>query len=229
MCLNPHVNKLLTGGIAPLGPRAVPSGIHKFPVASAELELTGFIGDKQGDLKRHGGIEKAVHQYCLDHYVHWREALGNLDALSQPGAFGENLAVAGMDEDGVCIGDHWALGDAVVQVSQARQPCWKLNARFGVPDMARRLQQSGRTGWYYRVLEPGRVSEGDHLRLLHRPNPLWPVSRLIKVFYTKTRDWQALEEISVLEGLSNSWQRLAARRLETGQVEDWSNRLGERK
>lgn len=229
MCLKQHVNRLLIGGVAPLGPRAVPSGIRKTPVASAELGLTGFTGDKQGDPKRHGGIEKAVHQYCLDHYAHWREELGDLDVLGQPGAFGENLAVAGMDEDDVCAGDHWALGDAVVQVSQARQPCWKLNTRFRVPDMARRLQRSGRTGWYYRVLDPGRVREGDQLRLLHRPNPLWPVSRLVKVLYTKTQDWQALEAMSVLEGLSNSWQRLAARRLETGQIEDWSNRLGEQK
>ncbi|WP_176475803.1 MOSC domain-containing protein [Halomonas salipaludis] len=229
MRLKQSVNRLLIGGVAPLGPRAVPSGIRKSPVASAELGLTGFIGDKQGDPKRHGGIEKAVHQYCLDHYAFWRKELGDLDVLGQPGAFGENLSVAGMNEDDICVGDQWALGDTVIQVSQARQPCWKLNTRFGVPDMARRLQHSGKTGWYYRVLEPGLVRENDQLHLLHRPNPLWPISRLITVLYTKTRDRRALEAMSVLEGLSDGWQRLAARRLETGQTEDWSSRLGERK
>lgn len=225
--LKKRVNRLLIGGLSPLGPKSELSGIQKSPVASAELGFTGFGGDEQGDNKRHGGVEKAVHHYCLDHYVLWRHELGELDPLAQPGAFGENLAVEGLNEDGVCIGDVWALGEAVVQVSQARQPCWKLNSRFGVPDMARRLQSSGRTGWYYRVLEPSRVIEGDALHLLHRPNPLWPVSRLLAVLYTGEQDWRSLEDMAMLKELSESWKRLAARRLETGKVEDWSKRLGE--
>lgn len=227
MHLKQHVDRLLVGSISPLGARSVPSGIRKFPTSSAELGPTGFTGDEQGDTKRHGGMEKAVHQYCLDHYARWRAELGELGVLDQPGAFGENLSVSGVSEDDVCVGDIWSLGDAVVQVSQARQPCWKLNARFGVPDMARRVQGSGRTGWYYRVLEPGQVTEGAQLHLLHRPNPLWPVSRLVTVLYTKTCDWQALLAMSALEGLSDSWRQIATRRLETGQIEDWSNRLGE--
>lgn len=226
-CLKKRVNQLLIGGLSPLGPKAELSGIRKFPTASAELGFTGFDGDEQGDKKRHGGVEKAVHHYCLDHYALWCRELGALDVLARPGAFGENLAVEGLNEDEVCIGDSWALGEAMVQVSQARQPCWKLNSRFGVPDMARRLQSSGRTGWYYRVLEPGRVMEGDALNLLHRPNPLWPVSRLITVLYTRKQDWRSLEAMASLKELSESWKRLAARRLETGKVEDWNKRLGE--
>lgn len=225
--LKKRVNRLLIGRLSPLGPKAALSGIRKHPVARAELGFSGFEGDEQGDTKRHGGVEKAVHHYCLDHYALWVSELGALDVLAQPGAFGENLAVEGLSEDHVCIGDLWALGEAVVQVSQARQPCWKLNSRFGLADMARRLQSSGRTGWYYRVLEPGPVMEGDALNLLNRPNSLWPVSRLINVLYTRKQDWRSLEEMASLKELSESWKRLAARRLETGKVEDWSKRLGE--
>lgn len=227
MRLKSRIDRLLLGGITPLGINAVPSGIRKYPVSHAYLGVTGFTGDKQGDTKRHGGTEKAVHQYCFDHYARWREELGELAVLHQAGAFGENLAVTGMDEDDVCVGDQWTLGDALIQVSQARQPCWRLNARFEVKDMARRLQRSGRTGWYYRVLDGGQVQEGDELKLIRRPNPDWPVSRLVTVLYTRTHDWDALASMSQLEALSDSWRSLAARRLESGRIEDWSDRLGE--
>lgn len=227
MHLERTIDRLLTGRVAPLGPNAVPSGIRKSPIAGAELGPTGFTSDEQGDLKRHGGVEKAVHQYCLDHYPLWRQDLGDLDIFDQPGAFGENLAVSGLSEDDVCVGDCWALGDAIVQVSQARQPCWRLNLRFEVRDMARRVQQTGRTGWYYRVLESGQVTEGAPLKLLHRPNPRWPVSRLVTVLYTQKQDWQSLEQMASLAELSQSWRDLAARRLDTGQIEDWRKRLGE--
>lgn len=227
MQLSARLDYLLTGGLSPLGPNAVPSGIGKQPVASAFLGETGFAGDQQGDRKRHGGAEKAVHQYPLDHYPAWRSELGDCGLLESPGAFGENLAVADIDERSVCVGDIWSLGEAVVQVSQGRQPCWRLNERFGIRDMARRVQASGRTGWYYRVLKPGRVDAGCRMRLIERPHPAWPLSRLIRTFYVHRRDPAALQAIAGLEALSESWRRIARRRLETGRLEDWSARLGE--
>src|SRR5690606_21570785 len=103
----------------------------------------GLEGDEQGDPRVHGGVDKAVHHYPFEHYAAWRAELGDLPVLAAPGAFGENLCSTGLDEDSVCLADRYALGDAVLEVSQGRQPCWKLNDRFGVRDMARRVQDSG--------------------------------------------------------------------------------------
>lgn len=122
--------------------------------------------------------------------------------------------------------EFWRAGSALLQVSQARQPCWKLNAYFGVPDMARRVQASGRTGWYYRVVEPGVLAAGDPLALLERPCPDWPLARLLRVFYVDRLDRAALKQIAGLAPLSRSWRQLAQRRLERGAVEDWTRRLG---
>nr|WP_225741782.1 MOSC domain-containing protein [Halospina sp. K52047b] len=175
------------------------------------------MGDAQGDRKHHGGTEKAVHQYCLDHYPFWRDAIGSVEPLAQPGAFGENLVVSGLTEDDVCIGDTWAVGDALLQVSQARRPCWRLNERFGVRDMARRVTETGRTGWYYRVLTPGIVATGDTLELRERPHPEWPLSRLFRVLLQDRPHPPTLEAVAGLTLLSNSWRDLARQRAANGK------------
>ena len=220
------LDSLLVGPIAPFGPEGVPSGIAKRP-ADRPLFLgrEGLAGDGQGDRKRHGGIDKAVHHYPRDHYAAWRDALGDVAILAAPGAFGENLSTLGMTEADVAIGDVFRLGAALVEVSQGRQPCWKLNLRFGVPDMAARVQASGRTGWYYRVLEEGLVSPGDRLERVARKTPDWPLSRLWRILYVETLDADELAAMAALPGLPEGWRRLAARRLERRAVEDWSPRL----
>jgi MOSC domain-containing protein YiiM len=117
------------------------------------------------------------------------------------------------------------FGSALLQVSQGRQPCWRLNARFDRPDMAVRVQKSGRTGWYYRVLEEGWAEAGDALVLHRRPQPDWPLARAIELLYTRTMDMASLDTLSKLPELAQSWRDLAARRIATRQVEDWNRRL----
>lgn len=107
---------------------------------------TGLAGDEQGDKKNHGGRDKAIHAYPVSHYPIWAAEHPSLAASFQTGSFGENLVVEGVIEVDICLGDRWRIGDALCEVSQGRQPCWKLNVRFGVPDMAVRVQRSGRTG-----------------------------------------------------------------------------------
>ncbi len=141
------------------------------------------------------------------------------------GRLRENLSTSGLTEAEVCVGDLWRVGAALLQVSQARQPCWKLNLRFGVADMARRVQTSGRTGWYYRVVEPGLAAAGEAMRLVARPNPEWPLSRLLRAFYLDRLNRDALAGIAGLETLSPSWRELARRRLDRGVVEDWRPRI----
>ena len=213
--------------IRPLGPRGVPSAIVKSPVTGpVAVGPLGLVGDAQGDLIRHGGVDKAVHVYPLAHYATWARDLPALADRFTPGSFGENIILDGLTEADVCIGDVFDLGTARVDLSQARQPCWKLNLRFGLSDMARRVQDSGRTGWYLRVLMPGKVSAGDALRLVARPNPGWPLNRVWRLLYRDAPDTAPLREFTGLKGLSASWRALALRRIETRALEDWMARLG---
>lgn len=221
-----RIERVMRGPVRPLGPKAAPSGIDKHPVAGRVwLGRLGFAGDAQGDTKHHGGPEKAVHHYAFEHYPFWREAIGALDVLARPGAFGENLSTLGLTEAEIAIGDTFRLGDALIQVSQGRQPCWRLNFRFGMPDMAYRVQMSGWTGWYYRVLEEGHVEAGDELKLTDRLTPDWTIDRLRRALYVDTLNFDELKAMSQLQHLPETWRRYADRRLATAEVEDWSRRL----
>ena len=219
--------------VAVLRGRAVPytrpgsrSAIAKTPVRGpVHVGPLGLEGDEQGDPKVHGGLDKAVHQYAQEHYVPWRTELGALPVLAAPGAFGENIASTGMTEHSLCLGDQVRVGSSVLlEVSQSRQPCWKLNDRFGVPTMARRMQDSGRTGWYYRVLQPGHLQAGDALVLVARPWPEWTLARIIDVLYHQPFDAAVLQALAALP-LTPSWQRMVQGRLERAAVENWKARL----
>ncbi|MCO4862201.1 MOSC domain-containing protein [Cupriavidus sp. WGlv3] len=225
------VAAVLTGAVRPFGPKGVPSGIAKAATrARIRVTTTGLEGDGQGDPRHHGGPEKALHHYAFDHYPAWRMTLREQGVpadgvLDSPGAFGENLSTTGLTEADVCIGDQFRLGTALVEVSQARQPCWKLNHRFGYAGMSRAVQQSLRTGWYYRVLEPGDVAAGDGLELAARPCPGWSLHRLLQVLYVDRLDYAALQEIAALAPLAESWRKLARQRLERRAVEAMERRL----
>lgn len=191
------------------------------PVAVHRL---GLEGDEQADLRVHGGEDKALHAYAWQHHAAWQQDLPGCELLGTPGAFGENLSVDGLTEAHICIGDHWQIGSAVVVVSQGRQPCFKLNLRFGVDDMAARVQQTLRAGWYLRVKEPGTISAGDRLVLLDRPHPSHTVERLLALI--RDRETRPDEMASVLAlPLSAAWRKLFERRMQSGQVEDWSSRM----
>lgn len=214
------------GQPVPFGPRGEPSAIVKRLVdGSVMATAVGLEGDAQGDRRRHGGPDKAVHAYPRGHYAIWRRELAAEAPLLQPGAFGENLVVDGIDEDGICLGDRVRVGGAVMEVSQGRQPCWKLNVRFSRPDMARRVQDSGRSGWYFRVLEPGLVTAGDRAVLEARPCGDWPLSRVTRLLYRDRLNRDDLQAFVALPGLPYGWRRLGEARLASGRAEDWSARL----
>ncbi len=217
---------VLTGAVAPLGDDGRVSGIDKRPApAPWRIGPLGLAGDAQADLKHHGGPEKALHHYPLDHYAFWEREIGPNALLRRPGAFGENLSTEGWTEANVCIGDTVRFGSALLQVSQGRQPCWKLNRRFSRKDMAALVQSSGRAGWYYRVLEPGVAEPGDPLRLVDRPRPEWSLERLFRLLYRTTGDREGLAGMTALAELAENWRALAKRRLASGKVEDWRERL----
>lgn len=208
--------ELRIGRVEPFGPAGEPSAIAKQPVAGRlAVGPGGLAGDQQADLRHHGGADKALHHYPYDHYAAWRAELPTAaDLLAAPGAFGENLATLGLTEAEVCLGDHCRIGSAILQVSQGRQPCWKLNRRFGIDDMVARVRASGRTGWYYRVLEAGEIGTGDDIGIIERPCPDWPLTRLWRVLFGEPIDTDALAELSRLEVLATGWRERAARRLD---------------
>jgi MOSC domain-containing protein YiiM len=221
------ITHVLAGKIAPLGPRGTMSGIAKTPLAGSRgIGFEGLMDDRQADLESHGGREKAVHHYPFDHYASWRQDIPNHPVLETVGAFGENISTLGLTEEDVFIGDVWRTGSAMLQVSQGRQPCFKLNLRFGVPDMAYRVQKSLRAGWYYRVLETGSIAAGDALQLIDRPNPDWSVKRALGLLFLRTDAYDELASMAALPELAESWKKLARRRIELRKTEDWSGRLG---
>lgn len=219
---------VLCGTLQPLGSKGHASGIAKTPAPGPwQITRLGLAGDAQADLKHHGGPEKAVHHYARDHYEVWRHEIGAHPLLDRPGAFGENLSTTGWTEETVHVGDLVRFGTALLQVSQGRQPCWKLNVRFGRDDIASRTQTTGRTGWYYRVIEEGVATPGDRLVLVERPRPEWPLSRLIVLLYRDRDRYGDLCRMSEIPELAAGWRALAARRVEARSTEDWTARLRE--
>ncbi len=146
--------------------RPVSTAIYKSrvegPVMVRKLNLEG---DRQADLTVHGGIDKAVYCYPVEHYEAWQSELGRELAF---GAFGENLSVTGLLEDTLHVDDVLTVGDAVLQVSQPRFPCFKLGIKLSDPLMVRRFQQSGRSGFYCRVLEEGAIEAGQTIDVIER-------------------------------------------------------------
>lgn len=192
------------------------SAIGKAPVAGrVRVGRLGLAGDEQADLSVHGGPDKAIHHYPHDHYAWWREVLGEAPPLDAPGAFGENVTSEGLTEDRVCIGDRWRLGTALVEVSQGRQPCWKLDHRFGGAPVLARVVKSRRSGWYYRVIEEGEVEAGDVLELADRPYPGWTVARVFGLLIAgdHKRDREGLAALGDVAALAETWRARCARLL----------------
>jgi len=178
------------------------------------LSTTGLEGDAVADTKVHGGPEKAVLVGAIEHLPFWREVLGRPEL--GPGAFGENLMIEGACEPDVCIGDSFEIGEAVVQVSQPRQPCWKQARRWRRMDLALEMQRTGRTGWYLRVLREGRVAPGDDLRLVERPLPAWTVARANEVMHGRPVDRAAATALANVPLLATRWRESLRRLAETG-------------
>ena len=166
----------------------------------------------------HGGPDKAVHHYPADHYPFWRSELAGHPLLVAPGAFGENISTLGLVEADICIGDRFRLGSALVEVSQGRQPCWKLDHRFGNAAMTAQVVATRRSGWYYRVIEPGLVQVGDALLLVGRGQGAWSVERVFGLLIggDGKRERGALRALHGHSVLSEAWRRRAEQLLGEG-------------
>ncbi|SFE25469.1 MOSC domain-containing protein YiiM [Lentibacillus persicus] len=223
----PFVNKILTGKVKRMGTpgakspmeREWESGIFKnITVGPQWIGTEGFSTDEIADKKAHGGPEKAVFAYPSKHYRYWRDDVNIMEMGI--GAMGENLSLENADESTVCIGDTYRLGDSIVQVSQPRRPCWKPARRFRVIDLALRIQNSGRTGWYFRVLQEGYAESGKEMELIERPYPEWTIAACNDVMYVKKRDLKLAEQLASCELLAPNWKKSLEKRLQGKQSSD---------
>jgi MOSC domain-containing protein YiiM len=193
------------------------SGFRKTSVAGPVwVGRTNLPGDAQADLVHHGGVDKAVLAYSADHYAYWSESLGRGGLAN--GSFGENLTIRGLDETKVCIGDVWRAGTAEMEVSQPRQPCWKMSRFHRIDDLAAQVVANGRSGWYLRVRIEGRIEAGMEMTLVERPNPTWTVARASQVMHHQKDDLAAAAELGSLPVLSASWKKTLAERLATRET-----------
>ncbi|KAH6651990.1 pyruvate kinase-like protein [Truncatella angustata] len=214
-----------TGKIRALAGVKIRSAINKQErQGKIELTSTGLIGDEV-QYEAHGGPEKALHMYSAAHYDAWNKEVPNREHLFKIGGFGENLSVRYLNEGNVCVGDIFKVGSEVLlQVSDVRQPCFKLNHRFEYKKTSSITQNSGRTGWYYRVLKTGYIREGDTFELIERTHPTWPLSRIQKYLYHDVNNAEAMKEITQLRGLGEEMVSVFTNRLVKG-AEDFSGRL----
>ncbi|MCI0360410.1 MAG: MOSC domain-containing protein [Planctomycetaceae bacterium] len=188
------------------------TAFFKTPVGGpVQVGLHGLAGDEQADKENHGGPDKAVLAYSADHYAFWRQHLRLPDMPH--GGFGENLSIAGSDETTVCIGDTWRAGEILFQVTQPRQPCWKMSRRWQVADLAKQVIANGKSGWYLRVLAGGELSPGAPIELVSRPHPTWSVARASELFHHRKDDLLAVAELAALPELSAAWKASLERRI----------------
>lgn len=190
------------------------SAIARDPVAGpVRLGWTGFEGDQVADPMYHDGWDKAVHLYPSDHYPFWREKMPDHELVEDYGAFGENVTAPGFDEETVRIGDRFRMGEALVEISHGRQPCWKLDHHFGRTDIMATIVNTGRCGLYLRVIEEGVVSRGDGIAREARADHDWTVARvfalLIQLGRDKDKDKAELKALSELETLAEVWRQRA--------------------
>jgi MOSC domain-containing protein YiiM len=201
------------------------TAIDKQPInSSIYLSLQGLAGDECADKRHHGGPDRALHQYPLEHYDYWLEKYGNKSEWLAPG-MGENISVHGMTENTVCIGDTYFWGDAIIEVSQPRSPCFKLNRQWGIDTMSIDMQESGRCGWLYRVIQPGLVSVNDSLILSDRILNAMTVREVCEMFFGDPLNRDKLLKLKQQAKLSVSWQEKVIQRLESNTVENWQFRL----
>ena len=188
------------------------TGIYKQEV-NKEIFLAkeNFEGDGQADLIHHGGVDKAVCVYSYNHYTFWK------DKLQRPlshGAFGENLTVEDLTENVVCIGDTYELGDAVVQVTQPRQPCHKLAKRYNESQLPLWVQNTGFTGYYYRVLQEGKVTKDRPITLVEKHSKSITVSFANQIMYHDKKNMDGIKRILEVDELSFNWRTALMKRLE---------------
>jgi len=193
--------------------KRVTTGIYKEPIGRRiMLRMLNLDGDRQADLKVHGGPSKAVYAYPSEHYGHWRAEFPGIDLPW--GMFGENFTVEGLREDAVYIGDRFRMGSAQVVVTEPRLPCFKLAAKFGRDDVIKRFLGSGRTGFYFAVVREGEVGAGDAIELVSQDANKIAVADITRLYVRDKADVETMQRVVRVSSLPESWRAYFQKRIE---------------
>jgi MOSC domain-containing protein YiiM len=184
--------------------RPAKSAIWKSPVAGrVRARGVNLDGDDQADRKAHGGFDKAVYAYALEDVRWWERELGR---SLQYGEFGENLTTEGIAANDALVGERWAIGTAVLEVSEPRVPCWRLGVRMDDQMFVRRFTEALRPGAYLRIIGEGDLGAGDEIRVIHRPDHGLTIRDVFRIY---TRDRDEVERIIATRQISDSWKKWA--------------------
>lgn len=195
--------------------KTVMTGIFKEPVQGrVMLRSLNLEGDGQADLTVHGGLDKAVYAYPVEHYDYWRQELPDTDLPW--GMFGENLTIEGVLEPDVNIGDRFRIGTAEMMVTQPRMPCYKLGIKFGRTDIVKRFLDSQRSGFYFSVIQEGEVGTGDALEMISQDENQITVTDIVRLYTRESDDPTLLHRATQLQALPASWRDYFKQQLEKG-------------
>ncbi|HZO72866.1 MAG TPA: MOSC domain-containing protein [Ktedonobacteraceae bacterium] len=175
------------------------------------LYRTHLEGNEQADKKHHGSLDQAVLLYAAQHYPAWQAELERPEIGS--GGFGENFTVEGLSEETACIGDTYAIGEARIQVSGPRYPCWKIERRWGIAGLTDRAAGTGRTGWYCRVVQEGMIQPGAPILLVERPYPDWTIALTNDFVHGRNHDAEKARALAACPLLNEFWQQLVVKRV----------------
>ena len=206
------------GTEVPYMDRTVTTGVFKEPVSGrVMLRTLNLDGDRQIDLRGHGGIYKAVCVYSTENYAHWARELGRNDFKFPQ--FGENFTVEGMPEDRIHVGDMFRIGDALCEVTQPRVPCYRLGIKMGDPEFPKRFLQSCRVGFYLRVLEEGEVGAGDRFDLVEKDPEEMSVRNVCHLYYFDRENLEDCKKAIRIRALSPGWREGFENRLEKAGIQ----------
>ena len=209
-----HIHALHLGPIQTLqyAGKKVRTAGNKRSVPSARLNPAGLVGDQQADRRYHGGPDRALCGYGWEHYAEWQAKLGVPLAA---GAFSENLTLVGLNEAVVCVGDQYSLGDTgvIIEVASPRQPCVRLAAKLGQPNLVALIKETSYTGCYFRVSGEAEIAVGDELKLRARPAEAVTLREANQVLFRQLRDRESLLRVLAVKALGASWRARLSQRL----------------
>jgi len=203
--------------------------MDKYPVeGNLYLSYEGLADDDYADKDHHGGPDRALNHYPFEHYVYWQKkySAAYVERVNaQVAGMGENLSSLGMTEDSVCLGDRYQWGEAVIEVSQPRSPCFKISKRWAIEEFSVDMQAISRCGWLYRVITPGMVSVDQPLELIARVDNAMTIKAVCDIYFGDPLNTEKLLQLQEQTTLAKTWLNNVAHRLENNQVEDWNFRL----
>lgn len=200
------------------------TSINKTEVDLLSVFLDRLAGDEVQNKIHHGGINRVIHHYPIEHYQFFKDQYPATNFKA--GLMGENISTLGMKEENVCIGDIFKVGDVQLLVTEPRKPCGMINQQFQIKNLARFVQTESKTGWFYRILKEGKIHRGDKIILMDRPFPHLNVDRCVQGLLVNLNT-ETLELIVANPVISENWKRPALEYLKTGIKIDDKLRLGE--